>query len=358
MSRATFTKRITTPELIENINPDNKKLVKMFLKDKNRSCSDTTILKYEGDLNIFFVWNELYNDNKFFPNIKRREVSDFFSYCVDELKWQGKRFARVKSVLSSFSTVFCKYYYEDFPTYHNFINEVIESIPKDPVRKKTVLTDEQVEEMLRWLYEDKKLYAEACLLALAVYSGCRISELEQMTVDIIDENNVAFDGMFLATTREIRCKGKGKMGHMLTKFILKEPFLPYYRAWMKEREEIVKATGSTSNMLFLQKNGQPAMKETFISWKNKWEKRVSSVYGEEIPIYFHCFRHKLVTDLVKLNCSKDFIVYIIGWKSADMCDVYTDIDNRDRNWEEIGILKEALNKRGFKGDWDDEEDVD
>ena len=43
MPRTTYKKKITTPELIAKISPDNKKLIKLFLREKNRVCSDETI---------------------------------------------------------------------------------------------------------------------------------------------------------------------------------------------------------------------------------------------------------------------------------------------------------------------------
>ena len=56
MARKTFKKVITDPNLIEQIHPDNKKLMKLFLQDKNRKCSDATMKGYTSDLNIFFCW--------------------------------------------------------------------------------------------------------------------------------------------------------------------------------------------------------------------------------------------------------------------------------------------------------------
>ena len=110
MPRETFKKQITSEELIAQISKDNQKLIKLFLKDKDRKCSDKTIKGYTSDLNIFFCWNILENDNKFYPDIKKFELSEFFSYCIDELKWKGKRFSRMKSVLSGLSDCVIKYY--------------------------------------------------------------------------------------------------------------------------------------------------------------------------------------------------------------------------------------------------------
>ena len=47
MGRKTFKTKITSPETIEQINPKNKKLMNLFLKDKNRKCSDATMKVYQ-----------------------------------------------------------------------------------------------------------------------------------------------------------------------------------------------------------------------------------------------------------------------------------------------------------------------
>ena len=112
MARSTFKKKITTDESLQNINPKNKKLQELFLKDKDRKCSEATIKGYSSDLNIFFCWVEQFCDNKYYPEIKKFEISDFFSYCVNELQWNGKRFARMRSVLSNLSEIVIKYYDE------------------------------------------------------------------------------------------------------------------------------------------------------------------------------------------------------------------------------------------------------
>ncbi|MEI6296306.1 MAG: site-specific integrase [bacterium] len=339
MSRKTFKKITTSEEFIEKINPQNKKLIKLFIQDKNRKCSDATIKGYTSDLNIFFCWALNECENKFFPDIKKYELSNFFSYCIDELQWNGKRFARMRSVLSSLSECVIKYFDEEYPTFRNIINAVIEAVPKEAVREKTVLSDQDVQKLLDWLSE--KNQADACLLALAVYSGSRISELEQFRIDTIDENNLSFGGLFLETTHKIRGKGFGKNGSQIYKHIIKDLFLPYYNNYLEYRKEIIENTKSESNMLFLQKDGVPATVTTFNSWKRKWEKYLKS------DLYFHNYRHFFTTMLVKQKMSKEVIMAIVSWKS-DIVGIYDDTEEKNRDWsndlEKLSLLLD--NKKG------------
>ena len=80
MPRKTYRKLITTPELIEKINGENAKLAEKFLKEKATRSSGMTIKSYHSDLNLFFVWNLLNNDNKFFIDIRKLEFANFFSF--------------------------------------------------------------------------------------------------------------------------------------------------------------------------------------------------------------------------------------------------------------------------------------
>jgi len=336
VSRETFKKIITSEELSEKILPKNRNLIKKYLQEKDRKCSDKTILNYSSDLEIFFTWNYLYNDNKYFPDIKKREISDFFNYCMSELKWGGARFGRMRSSVSGVANYIVKYYDEEFPTYRNFIKDTIEAIPKIATRKKTVLKKEQVDSLLKYLTENENTQ-EACLLSLAINSGCRISELIQFKTDSVDENRVAYSGgLFLKTTEEIRTKGKGKVGTLLYKYILKDPFLPYYNSWIKEREIILNKLGKESEFLFINTLGKPATVQTINSWIKKWEK-----YLKE-DVYMHSFRHYFVTHLTKIGMTSDFIVDVMGWKSVSMYKIYNDLTGEDKEWKDTDILKKYL----------------
>jgi len=77
MSRETFRKVITSPELIEQINPENKILMKKFLKHKNAKCSDSTIIGYTSDLNMYFCYNIISNNNKSFIDTKNLSYQNF-----------------------------------------------------------------------------------------------------------------------------------------------------------------------------------------------------------------------------------------------------------------------------------------
>lgn len=338
MPRKTFRKVITSPELTEKINPENKKLSERFLKEKNTRCSDTTIRNYTSDLNIFFTWNLVENDNKHFTDIKKIEFADFFNYCVDELQWGSSRFDRMKSCLSSISDFIERFYDEVYPNFRNIILKVIESMPKNAVREKTILSEEQINALLNYLKNDLKNKQEACLLALAIGSGARISEWLRFTVDVLDENHTAFEDMFLETLKPIKTKGKSKTGLVIEKFIIKDIFVPYYKEWLIEREQIMKEKGKEHNCLFIKRDGDPATIHSIRGWIKKWEKFL------QVDFYPHCLRHYIVSHLTRLGLTSDFIIEIMGWKSSEMYKIYNDVSAKEKKWKELGKLKDHLDK--------------
>jgi integrase len=339
VGRKTYRKVITSPELEEQINPKNKQLIQRFLREKNTRCSDGTIEAYKSDLNIFFTWNLLNNENKFFVNIKKLEFAEFFAYCVEELKWGSARFGRMKSCLSAFSNFIETYYDEEYPNFRNIILKTIESMPKNPIREKTVLSEQQVNGLLEYLSNEINRPQEACLLALAIGSGARVSELLRFTTSIINENHTAFDDMFLETLKPIKTKGRTKAGKLLTKYIIKDVFLPYYKAWLPEREKIMKEHGEEHDYIFIRRDGKPATVDTVRGWMEKWEKFLG------VPFYPHCLRHYIVTHLTRLGLSSDFIIEIMGWTSSEMYKIYNDLSAKDREWKELEKLKNYLSKQ-------------
>jgi site-specific recombinase XerD len=338
MSRKTFKKVITSPELLEQVNIENKKLMERFLKEKNTRCSDKTIEGYFSDLNIFFVWNLINNDDRFFVDIKKIEFADFFSFAVEELQWSSARFGRVRSALSQLSEFIEKFYDEKYPKFRNVILKVIEGMPKNPVREKTILSEKQVNDLLDYLKNTINKPQEACLLALAISSGARISEWLRFTTNLIDENNTAFNDMFLETSKPIKTKGFTKSGKIIFKYLIKDIFLPYYKDWLIERDKIMQENNKQHDFIFIKKNGEPAEVDTVRSWIMKWEKFLG------VDFYPHCLRHYIVTYLTRLGLGSDFIIEIMGWSSAEMYKIYNDLSAKEREWKDLDKLKAHLEK--------------
>lgn len=337
--RQTYKKQITSPELTAQFNPENVELVKRFLKYKNTSRSDGTITGYTSDLNIFFTWNLLENKNKLFVDLEKLELADYFGYGVEELHWSANRFSRCRSALSSLSEFIERFYDKQFPQFRNIVLKAVDLMAKSPVREKTILSEEQVDSLLSYLKNDLNRPNEACLLALGICSGARVSELLRFKTTIIDENNSAFDDLFLETLKPIKTKGFSKQGKPLVKYIIKDIFLPYYNDWLLEREKIMNKYNREHDSIFITRDGKPATLHTIRGWIEKWEEFLG------VPFYFHCLRHYTVTHLTRLGLESDFIIEIMGWSSSEMYRIYNDLTAKDRKWKGLEKLKNHLDDK-------------
>jgi site-specific recombinase XerD len=337
MSRTTFRKVIVTPELLEQVNPKNKQLCAQFLREKDTRSSDTTVEGYTSDLNIFLTWNLLFNGNKFFTDITKLEFSDYFYYCTKILNYGSARFNRMRSCLSVLSQFVEKYLDSEYPQFRNIILKTIATMPKVERREKTILSDEQIDDLFHYLDVEIGHIQEATLLALAIASGSRVSELFRFQCAMIDEKSVQFNGLFLETTSKIKTKGRTKQGDMKNKYIIKDVFLPYYYRWLPVRKEIMQKNGKEHDFIFIRADGSPANVATFRSWIVKWEKRL------KVPVYPHAFRHRIVSYLTRIGLPENLIIELMGWRSGGaMYKIYNDNEAKDMEWKELDKLKQAL----------------
>lgn len=349
--RKTFKNIITSEDIISKINPKNKKIVDRYIKNFDTKHSDGSTKVAISNFNIFFCWNFVNNENKFFCDIKKSEMMDFFDYGITEMKWGSSRYSNVWSSLNQLSLFIENILDDDFPDFRNIVKK-IEKVPKNLRRKKTILKDEQIDDLLEHLSKDLESSQEACMLALATFSGARISELFRFDTDIIDVNNTAYENLFIETSDMIKTKGRGKDGTPKYKYILKDRFVPYYEIWMDERSKILEANGLDHKKLFIKSDGTPAQVSTARVWVAKWEKYLNSISesDSEIHIYMHCLRHYLCSYLARIGLESELIIALFGWASADMFATYNDNTAKDQKWKGLDKLKDKLNLEGEKNE--------
>lgn len=315
MPRKTKQNDITSPALLAQVNPKNKELLTDFL-DYLRSVqrSEATVAGYENDIQIAWVWCLQHNDNKFFVDWTKRNIIAYQNWLLNENGNSPARIRRLKSSLSSLSNYIEAVLDDEFPNFRNIINKV-ESPVNRPVREKTVWEEEALDELLAKL-TDKGDYEKACMLALAIYSGRRKAELCRFKVSDFSEKNLVCDGA-LYKSAPIKTKGMGG-GKYINCYTLAKKFKPYLDAWMAQRER----DGIESEWLF-PSHADPK-EQIGTATLNSWANTFSRMTGRDF--YFHSLRHAFTTSLVRAGIPDSVITQIVGWESADMCKVYTDID--------------------------------
>lgn len=323
---------LTSPELIAGVNPDNLRLKKDFL-DYLRSVqrSPGTIRGYDNDLDIFFVYCMKNLGNKPFAKVTKRDLVSFQNWLINDNGNSPSRVRRIKAAISSLSN-FIESILDDEDEFKEFRSIVrkIESPVNQPVRDKTILSEEQLTELLDRLTESGK-YEKACMLALAMYSGRRKSELVRFKVDDFKDENLVCGGALYKTSDTIKTKGFG-LGKYIYCYTLAKGFKPYLDLWLDCR----KANGIDSEWLFPREDDptQQLRPETMNSWAISFGKMLG------VDFYWHALRHYFTTNLARSGLPDGVIQEIIGWASSDMVRLYKDLtteEQLDQYFDENGI---------------------
>lgn len=314
MGRKTKMNNITSPELLAQVNPKNMELLDDFVEYlRSVQRSETTIDAYISDLHICFVWSLLNNDNAFYCDWTKRQVMKFQNWLINENGNSPARVRRLRASLSSLGNFVESILDEEYPNFRNIINK-IEAPVNQPVREKTVLSDEDVQGMLDTLVNDKK-YEQACFVALAAYGGRRKAEICRFRVDDFSDDKLVCGGS-LWKSSPIKTKGRG-MGKMIPCYTIASKFRPYLELWLEYRKE----NEIDSEWLFPSGDGEGSIG---ISQVNSWMKSLSRMTDKDI--YAHSFRHYFTTMLSNEGLPDSVIKDIVQWKDISMVGVYIDRD--------------------------------
>lgn len=330
---------IVSPELLSQVNPENIELGKDFI-DYLRSIdrAGSTLEAYEHDLNIFWVYLLQYCHNKFFIDLSKREISKYQSHCLTEWKWSPARMRRVKSTLSSLSNYVENMLDDEYENFRPIIRK-IENPVNEKVLTKTVFEDEQLKQLLDSLVEKGK-YDQACMLSLAINSGRRKSELPRFKVSYFNDENIIYGSLY-KTPEEVKTKGRGSRGKMLTLYVLAKPFKPYLDLWMNYRKE----NGIESEWLFPKKvNGEYIDEPMDSKTLDSWAETFTNIVGADF--YWHSLRHFFTSSCSRSGLPDDVIQMLIGWSSLDMVSVYKDIsaDEKFEKYFSDGKIKKQEQK--------------
>lgn len=312
---------LTSPELLAKVNPENVQLKKDFLDYmQSMKRSPLTIKGYDNDLDIFFCWILENAGNKPFVQVTKREIVRFQNWLGGENGNGSARIRRIKSAISSLSNYIENILdtEDEFKDFRSIVRK-IDNPALQPVREKTVLSDEQVELLLKTLVEKKK-YEKACAVALAMFSGRRKAELPRFKVSDFDDSRIVCDGA-LYKSSPIQTKGRS-LGKYIPCYTLVKDFKPYLDLWLKYREE----NGIDSEWLLCDPDN--VSEQIGLGTLNSWAHSFSRIL--DVDFYWHSCRHRFSTYLVRAGIPDSVIADIVGWESVEMVKVYNDLDAEEQ----------------------------
>jgi len=332
LARSTVYNNVVSEGNYELVLEENKELLIEFCDYLNSiDRSDLTVKNYASDIKIFFIWNLENNKNKFFVDFTKRDMIKFQNFMLNNMKVSSNRIRRLRASLSSMSNYIEAIMDDLYPNFRNIINK-IQAPEKQATREKTILQDEEIQNLLDYLVENGNIQ-QAVALALAWASGSRKSELLRFKVSYFNDENIIYGSLY-KTPEKIKTKGRSKQGKMLAKFTLKNKFKLYLDLWILEREKL----GVDIDDLFVIKKDDKwqCMSESSL---NYYAEQFSKYLNKDF--YFHCMRHSFTTGLFKAQIPANVIKDICGWSSIEMCNIYNDL-------EVDNILGDYFDKDGIK----------
>lgn len=313
--------KLTDSESIAAISPDNARLISEFLDYlKSTQKSPATIGVYKNDLLIVMVWCEKHINNKFFVDWTKRDVIALQNWMINDNNNSPARVRRIKATLSSLSNYIETILDDEYPGFRNIIHKV-ESPISQAVREKTILSDEQIDQLLTEL-TNRKEFEKACLIALAVSSGRRKAELPLFKVSYFDDSNLICDGALYKTSEKIKTKGRGVNGKMIHCYTLAKRFKPYFDRWMEQR----KSLKIESEWLF--PNRENMNDHIGIGVLNRWARYFGTILG--VDFYMHALRHAWTTSLIRAGLPETVIKDLAQWSSLDMVTIYNDCEAEEQ----------------------------
>lgn len=213
MSRGRIYNNFYTPELWEQVNNENKRILDDFLAEyKQRKKSKGTISGYKNDLRIILIYilNEL--DNKCILDLKKKDFRGLSLYFTEECHMSAARTNRLKSAVNSMLT-FC----EEDDDYEYEINyaKKVHGIPKERVKDDEddffFTFDEFIK--VRDILIERGRIQDAVLWSLGFDSAARKNELFQVnkygllegnkTNIVIGKRGKKFPLVYLDDTKEL-----------------------------------------------------------------------------------------------------------------------------------------------------------
>ena len=317
MGRKTNKVLSANEEILEKINDENKMLMDEFMEylvttDK----SEKTRKVYKSNLNIIMCWLCERARNKSFVDITKRDLLNFQNFMVRN-GLSSSRINNIRSTMSSLSNYIEMILDDEYPDFRNIIGK-IPPPPRNEVREKTVLTNDDVQELLDLLVDTER-YQLACFVAFSLYGGTRKAETIQYKREWFIEENVV-NGLY--ETPLIRTKGRGTQGKKLNKYILKNKVDYYLELWDKERKRL----NIDSEFLFVTKeDGQWVQAKE--STANSFMETCSRLM--DIDLYSHSLRHYYVTYLVSQGIPINVVKDLVGHDSSDTTELYNDIPKKE-----------------------------
>ena len=283
----------------ENINEENKKLIKAFVHQLiARGVSKFRVLRYIQTLRVIHRWK-----NKPFKEWTEQDLEDI----LFEIEKEGYKPHTINEFKKGLRMFFRWLHGENWPGL-----KVLRGEKKDK-RKPDVLTEEEVSRMIEAAVNER----DRAIIAVGYEAGLRIGELASLTW-----------GNVIWTEWGAKIKVHGKTGERVIPIVMAASYL---KEWMIVHPAYDVKSGEIdpNALVFVRTSGKDAGKPMSYQMFAKVIKKAAAKEGIKKRVYPHILRHTRATVLANHLTEQQMNVFF-GWvQGSDMPAVYVHLSGRD-----------------------------
>lgn len=274
--------RTYTPELWEQVNPENKAILQDFLDEyRQQKKAATTISAYFQDGRIVLIYILKFHNNKSILEMTKKDFRNFSLWLTEDCNLSPNRVNRLKSAVNSMLT-FCEE--DDSYSYEVNLAKKVKGLPREKIKTNEgdfFFTFEEFISVREKLVEKGDLQT-AVLWSLSFDSAGRRNELYQVKkTGLLDGNK----------TNIVRGK-RGKLFPLVYLNDTKELIKQYLEQRGEDEIESLWVSGHGDNKA-------EATKEALYNRILKCSKILSEIRGAEVNIFPHSIRHSRLECLIQ-----------------------------------------------------------
>ena len=282
MERGRIYNRIYTPELWEQVNPENKSILEDFLAEyRQQKKAKSTVDAYFQDGRIAMIYILQHHNNKSILEMTKKDFRNMSIWLSDDCQMSANRVNRLKATVNSMLS-----FVEDDDSYDYNVNyaKKVKGLPRERVRDNDddffFTYDEFVK--VRDILVERGRLQDAVLLSLGFDSGARKNELYQVikhglldgnkTNVVIGKRGKKFPLVYLDDTKEL------------------------IRKYLDERGD------DDIDSLWIKGSGDhksPVTKDSLYNRMRSISDIFSEVRGEPCNIFMHTMRHSRAESLMQ-----------------------------------------------------------
>ena len=263
----------------------------------DKKYSDLTIESYRIEVKKYFDFFK----NKNINNIKNSDIKEYLEYIKKE-KLSNRSLAHNVSVIRSlYKFLLIERIIEKNPT------EFLE-LPKLKKALPTVLSKEEVENLLDIDLKDSFSYRNKAMLELLYSTGLRVSEIVNLKL-----NNIDFDNCVVKTI------GKGKKERIIP---ISDYAIYYLKKYIDEYRNMMLKT-NIHDYIFVNNHGNSMTRQGFF----KIIKNIAEEKGIKTKISPHTLRHSFATHLLDYGADLRSIQEMLGHSNLSTTQIYTHVSS-------------------------------